>query len=166
MLHTAVEAIDQHQGQFGLALGQRGADDKVALAGGGADVHRALVVEARAQHTHVDASAEGVIGVLQLLQHSACTALVEGIQIGDDGGDASVQVGTVLAQGLEVLLHIGIHLAAAQSQRGIGIHQQVEVIDEVLVALPQVARLTEEAHALLDLDGVDGTQRGCRHNYR
>ena len=102
--------------------------------------------------------------MLQLLQHGASAALVEGVEVGDDRGDAVVEFGTVLAQGLQVLLHIGIDLATVQSQGGVGVHQQVEVIDEVLVALPQVARLAEQADALFHLDGVDGTQSRCRHD--
>ena len=124
------------------------------------------MVEPRAQHTHVDAAAKGVVVLLQLLQHGTGTALVQGVEIGNDGGQPTVQFRTLLAQGLQVLLHIGIYLAAVQAQCGIGIHQQVEVEDEVLVALPQVACLAEQAHALLHLDGIDGVHSRCRHHYR
>ena len=166
MLHTAIEAVDQYQRQLVLALRQGRGDDKVALAGCGADVHHTLVVESRTQHAHVDTSAKGVIVVFQLLQHGAGATFVQGIQVGDDSGDAAIQVRAVGAQGLQVLLHVGIHLAAVQAQRGISVHQQVHVEDEVLVTCPQVAHLAKEAHALLHLDSVDGTQRGSCHHYR
>ena len=65
VLHTAVEAVNQHEwhGVLGL-LRHRGHDDKVALAGSGANVEYALVIEPRTQHAHVNAAAKGVITVL------------------------------------------------------------------------------------------------------
>ena len=166
VLHAAVKAVDQYQRQLVLVLGQSGGDDKVAVAGGSADIHHALVVESRAQHAHVDTAAKGGIVVLQLLQHGAGASLVQGIQVGDDRGDAAIQVGAVGAQGLQILLHVGIHLTAVQAQRGISVHQQVHVEDEVLVTSPQVTHLAKEAHALLHLDGVDGAECWSRHHNR
>ena len=166
MLDTAVEAVDQHQGQFVPFLRHGGRDDEITLAGSSADVKHALVIESCAKHAHVDSAAEGVIAMLQLFQHRAGTTLVKGVQIGNDCGDALVQFRTVLTQGLQILLHIRINLSAMQSQSRIGVHQQIHVEDEILVTHPQMACLAEKAHTLLHLDGIDGAQCGGSHDHR
>ena len=141
-----------------------GLDNEVALCRAGTDVKHALVVEPCAQHAHIVAAAKAVKGLLQTLEHALCQVMAQRVEVGHHISDAAVEFGTLATQVVDVVDHIAVDAAHTLAKHGVGVHQQVKVVDKVLVALPQWAVGREQGHALLYLDGLDRTADGSCHH--
>ncbi len=163
MVNTAVEVVAQHQWQCALNLAG-GSDDKVAGGGCGANVASALVVEARAKHCHLVVAHKWVKLQVKPLHQSRCQFLAQRLKVGYHLSEAVVERGFLLHDDVLVLEHVVIDALDGGAQRGECVEEHEHVVDEVLVALPQVASVAvEKRDALLHLNVMDGEFALARH---